>query len=436
MKVNLKKYPGLTTGKNGRLCFGGADLTNLAKKYGTPLYVISEEVFRRTCRTQRQAFEKHYPDAHISYSTKALTVKAVLRMALEEGLGLDGSSPGELFGAKAVGCPMEKTILHGNFKKDDDLAFALENNVGRIVVDSFEEIEDLDRMARKMKKTARVQVRVNPGVEAHTFELLKVGMLDSKFGLPLKNGDAFEAIRRILKKKNLEFMGIHYHIGSQILDTEPFVVSAERGMKLVKKIHDELGAPVRELNIGGGLPVRYDSKHPMPPPERFARAICGTVKKLCKEYGLDLPRIIVEPGRSVAGPAGITLYTVGPVKHIPGIRSYVSVDGGLSDNPRPGMYGATYEVVLANKPEIKGRAKKYRVCGRHCETDTLFDDAPLNDPQPGDIMAVLSTGAYNYSMSGNYNKFPRPAMVLVNKGRSRLILNRQKFEDLYIHDVE
>lgn len=436
MKVSPEKYPGLSINRRGHLEFGGADLIALAKKFGTPLYVISEDVLRQSCRERRQAFEKHYPDAHISFSTKALTIKAALRIAVEEGLGLDASSPGELYGAMSVGCPMENTILHGNFKKEEDLRFALEHGVGRIVIDSFEEIETLDRVARGMKLRARVQVRVNPGVEAHTFEMLKVGMLDSKFGLPLENGDAFAAVGRILKKKNLEFMGVHYHIGSQIFETEPFVISAERAMDFLLKIKTELGSDVRELNIGGGLPVRYDSKHPMPAPEKFARAVCGVIKARCKAHGLPLPRVILEPGRSVAGPAGITLYTIGPVKTIPGIRRYAAVDGGLSDNPRPGLYGATYEVLLARDPKPAGRVAAYRVCGRHCESDVLFDNAPLPDPKYGDILAVMSTGAYNHSMSSNYNKFPRPAMVMVKGGRAKEILRRQTYEDLYIHDID
>lgn len=435
MKVKVEKYPGLSIGNNGHLCFSGADCVRLAKQFGTPLYVISEDVFRDTCRAQRAAFEKHCPDAHISFSTKALTALALMRIAVQEGLGLDASSPGELFGALKAGCKPENTILHGNFKKAEDLEFALGKKVGRIVVDSFEEIEELDAVARRMKVRARVQVRVNPGVEAHTFELLKVGMLDSKFGLPLQNGDALEAVRRILKKKNLDFMGVHYHIGSQILDPSPFRIAAERAMEFLLALRREAGATVRELNIGGGLPVRYDSRHPMPTPEQFARQVCGTVKKMAKDNGLDMPRIILEPGRSVAGPAGITLYTVGPVKHIPGIRDYVTVDGGLSDNVRPGLYGATYDGLLANKAASAARMKPFRVCGRHCETDTLFQSLHLPDPAYGDILAVLSTGAYNYSMSSNYNKFPRPAMVAVSKGKARLIMERETYADLYRKDL-
>ena len=435
MTVKVEKYPGLSVGDNGHLQFSGADCVSLAKKFGTPLYVISEDVLRDTCRIQRAAFEKYFPDAHISFSTKALPAVAVMRIAVQEGLGLDASSPGELFGALKAGCDPENTILHGNFKKTEDLVFALENRVGRIVIDSFEEIEALDKVARAMKTTARVQVRVNPGVEAHTFEMLKVGMLDSKFGLPLENNDALNAVARIVKKKHLEFMGIHYHIGSQILDPVPFRVSAERAMNFLHKLHQKLGVQVRELNIGGGLPVRYGSSHPMPAPGKFADQVCGAVKKLCADFGLELPRIILEPGRSVAGPAGITLYTVGPVKHIPGIRDYVSVDGGLSDNVRPGLYGATYDVLLANKAAAKTSRKKYRVCGRHCETDNLFNDLALADPQYGDIMAVLSTGAYNFSMSSNYNKFPRPAMVLVSRGKARLIMERESYADLYRKDI-
>lgn len=434
MKVKIDKYPGLSIGKNGGLCFGGADLVKLAQQHGTPLWVMSEDVLRQSLQGIKSAFEKAYPDVAPVFATKAMSVKAVLKIAVQEGFGLDVASPGELFGGRASGCAAANMFLHGNFKKQEELEEALAAGVGRIVVDSFDEIEILDRVAGRMKKKAAVIMRANPGVEAHTFEQVKTGQLDSKFGLPVETGDALEGVRRILSKKNLVFKGIHLHIGSQILDPDPFHVAACRAMDFVVELKRSLGADVDDLDLGGGYPVRYASDHPLPPPAHFARAICSAVKASCKEHGLRRPRLIVEPGRAVVGPSALTLYTVGPVKHIPGVRDYVSIDGGLSDNPRPVMYGSVYEVLLANRPGAAGAMKTYRISGRHCETDTMFDNVLLPSPVYGDTLAVLTTGAYNHALSSNYNKFPRPAMVLVSKGKADVILRRETVDELYSHD--
>ncbi len=434
MAIRIDRYPG-TGVKRGKLYFGGADVTKLAKEYGTPLYVIDETTLRNRCREYRTAFEQRYDNVTVLLACKALTTIAVSGIVSDEGFGLDVASTGEMYGGIKAGADTSMMFLHGSYKKEEELAQALKWGIGTVVVDSLLEAKTLDRVARGMKTKARVIIRVTPGVEAHTHEMIQTGKLDTKFGVPIEGGAASEIVGAVSKMKGLDFTGLHYHIGSQILDVEPFRVSVRRVAGLIAEVVEKYGVEIRDLDVGGGYPVRYTSKQALPAPDKFAAAICGTLKKEMKAAGLPLPHLYLEPGRSVVGPAGITLYTVGPVKEIPGVRTYVSVDGGLSDNPRPALYDAEYEAVIAGRADTKRGLKKYRVSGRHCETDTLIKEIALADPKPGDIMAVFSTGAYNYSMAGNYNKFPRPAVVLVNNGKSDIIVERETIEDLYAKDV-
>jgi len=434
LSVKVEKYEGASI-KRGKLHFGGANVISLAGEFGTPLYVIDEGVFRDRCRSYREAFESRYSPVKVLLASKALITLATTRIAREEGLGMDVASIGEMRGALKAGVPAGEMFFHGNFKKEEELEEALRRGIGRIVVDSHTEADTLDSVARRLNVKARVLLRITPGVEAHTHEMIQVGKLDTKFGVPLEGGAAEKLIIKIVKKRGLDFMGIHYHIGSQILDVEPFRVSIRKAVDFLSHINNRLGIRVRELDVGGGYPVRYSSKQPLPKPDRFAAAICSTLKKEVKEAGIEPPALYLEPGRSIAGPAGITLYTVGPVKEIRGVRRYVSVDGGMSDNPRPALYDAEYDAVIASRPDSKQDKKKYRVCGRHCETDTLIPEISLPGPRPGDILAVFSTGAYNYTMSGNYNMFPRPAMVLVKDGKAELIVEREKVDKLFAGNV-
>jgi diaminopimelate decarboxylase len=430
VKVKVEKYPAMSV-KGGHLYFGGADTVGLAKKFGTPLYVFDEAVFRGNCRAFRKAFESRYEDTAVFFACKANAMLAAMRLAVAEGLGLDVASVGELAGAVRAGADPEKLIFHGNYKKEEEIEEALRIGVGRIVLDSDFEADTCDSVAKRLGVKARVMLRVTPGIDAHVHELVQVGKLDSKFGVPLKGGEALRLVGRIAKKKNLEFMGIHCHIGSQILDDEPHKLAVKRMVAFMAELRDEFGILVSDLDIGGGFPVRYDSKQGLPAPDLFAAAVCPILRSELRTKGLPEPRLMLEPGRGIAGPAGLTLYSIGPVKAIPGVRNYASVDGGLSDNPRPGLYGSLYEAVIANRMgETKGN-KKYRISGRHCETDTLIPEIELADPRPGDILAVLTTGAYNYSMSGNYNKFPRPATVLVSGGKPEVVVRRETNEDLY-----
>jgi diaminopimelate decarboxylase len=434
VKVKPEKYP-FAGIKNGRLTFGGADVAAMAKKFGTPLYLFDEDGFRSRCRSFKTAFESGYGDVLVLFASKSLTTLAALAIASDEGLGLDVASMGELTGAERVGADMSKVVLHGSFKKEEELERAMRAGVGRIVLDSALEADTADKVARRLGAKAKVMLRVTPGIEAHVHEMVQVGKLDSKFGVPLEGGAAKALIGHILKKRNLEFMGIHYHIGSQILETEPFRAAVARAAAFMSELKSDYGLTVRDLNIGGGYPVRYDSAQAMVSEEKFAAAVCGSLKKELRGRNLEAPRLMLEPGRGVAGPAGMTVYAIGPVKSIPGVRNYINVDGGLSDNPRPALYGSVYEAVIAERPLDRKGVKKYRVSGRHCETDTLISEIELPDPKPGETLAVFSTGAYNHSMSGNYNKFPRPATVLLRGGKPEIAVRRETEADLYACDT-
>lgn len=434
MRVKPEKYVSVEVRK-GRLYFGGADTVELAKRFGTPLYLIDENAFRGACRAFAEAFGSRYGNAKVFFACKANAALATMRMATEEGLGLDVASVGELAGALRSGADPENLLLHGNYKKEDELEYALRAGVGRIVLDSEFEADTLDRVARKIGRRARVMLRVTPGVEAHVHEMVQVGKLDTKFGVPLEGGTARKLVGAIVKKRGLEFTGIHFHIGSQILDMEPYRVAVRRAVEFMEEVRDAFGVETKDLDIGGGYPVRYDSAQVLPAPDKFAAAICGALKEELKKRDLAGPRLMLEPGRSIAGPAGMTLYTIGPVKQIPGVRNYIAVDGGLSDNPRPALYGSSYETVIANRPKDSKGMKKYRVSGRHCETDTLFPEVSLPSPKSGEILAVFTTGAYNYSMSSNYNKFPRPATVLLRDGKASIAMRRETVDDLYCCDT-
>jgi diaminopimelate decarboxylase len=434
MKVRPERYQSVEV-RNGRLFFGGADTVALAQKFGTPLYVIDDNALRAACRAFRAAFEKRYENVTVLFAVKANAALAVMRTVVEEGLGLDVASLGELEGASRAGADMENVFFHGNYKKADEIETALRAGIGRIVLDSELEADAADAAARKLGTKARVLLRVTPGIEAHVHEMVQVGRLDTKFGVPLEGGAAAALAGKILRKRNLVFYGVHFHIGSQILESEPFKLAVMKGVGLVAELRERYGAPVREFDIGGGYPVRYDSKQSLPTPDEFAAAVCGTLKRELDRHGLPAPRLLLEPGRSIAGPAGMTLYTIGPVKNIPGVRNYIAVDGGLSDNPRPALYGSLYEAVVANRPLDSKGLKKYRVCGRHCETDTLVPELELPDPRPGEVLSVFTTGAYNYSMSGNYNKFPRPATVMLRNGRPELAIRRETVDDLFDCDI-
>jgi diaminopimelate decarboxylase len=414
---------------HGVLEIGGCDAVQLARRFGTPLYLLDEDCFRQTCRSYRRAFESRYPDVLIAFAGKAFLTTALCRIAHQEGLGLDVASAGELHTALKAGFPTERLFLHGSNKSPDELEMGVQHRVGRIVVDSLPEIADLQSVALRLGAVADVLVRVTPGVQVNTHTHVQTGKVDSKFGLCIVDGSAREGVSRLLASPNLRFRGIHCHIGSQILDLAPFREAAEMMLDFAADLHAGLGVAIADLDLGGGLGVHYQSSDQPPSLDDYAETVVSAVRSRCDARSLPLPRLLQEPGRRLVGEAGTTLYTVGVVKQIPGVRTYVSVDGGLSDNPRPALYGARYEAIVANKA-AQPSTQTVTIVGKHCESDVLIFDLPTPPIAPGDILAVQTTGAYNHSMASNYNRLPRPAAVLVSRGRADLMVRREVLADL------
>jgi len=411
----------------GHLVIGGCDTVELAREFGTPLLVIDEACLRDRCRAFRQAFG---PD-NVLYAGKAFLMQAICRIVAEEGLGLDVVSGGELFTALSAGFPTEKLYFHGNNKAQEELEQALAAGVGRIVVDNFRELELLSALAvRNGDHPVGVLLRLTPGIEAHTHEYIRTGQIDSKFGFALGNGQADEAVARVASSSRLHMVGLHCHIGSQVFSLEPYAEAAAVMMDFAARVYRQTGLAVQELDLGGGFGIYYAEGDQPRAPEEYARAIKQVVAQKAAAHGLPEPRILVEPGRAIIGPAGTTLYTVGSIKEIPGMRKYVAVDGGMADNVRPALYQARYEALLANKAD-RAAEEKVSITGKCCESgDMLIWDIWLPRAAPGDVLAVSCTGAYCYPMASNYNRLPRPAVVLVRDGKAELIGRRETYADL------
>jgi diaminopimelate decarboxylase len=417
----------------GHLEVGGCDTVELAQRFGTPLYVLDEECLRRTCRDYRRAFESRYPNVHISFSSKAFMTAAVCCLVAQEGLGIDVSSGGELRTALHAGIAPDHIFMHGSNKSAAEMEMAVVNGVGRLGIDHLAEIDGLQAVAGAHGAELNVLLRVAPGVTADTHTHIQTGKVDSKFGFSLVGGAAMEAAAKALQAPNLRLRGINCHIGSQILDLDPFCEAATMMVDFAAQVRDELGVTFSDLDLGGGIGVRYREGDQPPSLDEYAEAVTGAVKERCRLRDFPIPRLIQEPGRKIVGEAGTTLYTIGVIKTIPGIRTYVSVDGGLSDNPRPALYDAKYDAIVANKA-AQPRTNTVTISGKHCETDTLIADLEVPKLAPGDILAVQTTGAYNYSMSSNYNRLPRPAVVLVRDGEADVIVERESLEDLLRQD--
>jgi diaminopimelate decarboxylase len=431
-----------TINSQGRLEVGGCDTVELAERFGTPLYVVDEEALRRRCQDYRAAFSAESPDAKVAYATKAFLSKAVARLVHEEGLDLDVASLGELLTVAAAGVPMAKVTLHGNYKKDDEIDRALDLQVGLVALDSLDECRQLAALAARRGMRQRAVLRVAPGIDGHTLDAISTGRNDTKFGVTVENGAAAAAVEECLRLGGVELVGLHAHIGSQILGLDPFALLGRKMVELTAALRHRCGWSPQLLVLGGGLGIRYTDADQPPSVANLARALFGAVREEAARRGLQLPRLGVEPGRSITGECGLTLYRVGPVKTVPigddprsgPTRTYASVDGGLSDNPRPLMYGARYPVLLANRA-LEAPAMEVCVSGRHCETDTLCESVRLPPPRPGDVIAVLATGAYNHAMASNYNAFYRPPVVFVRSGDARLVVRRETQEDLLARDV-
>jgi diaminopimelate decarboxylase len=418
---------------SGVLTVAGVDVREVAAQFGTPAYVLDEEDFRARCRAWRDAFA----GGDVYYAGKAFLCTAIARWVAQEGLSLDVCTGGELAVALKAGFPAERLLFHGNNKSVAELERGVGAGVGRFVVDSFVELDRLAEVAERNGVRQRVYVRVTPGVEAHTHEYVQTGQEDQKFGFSLASGAAAEAVRRVLALPSLELVGLHCHIGSHIFDVHGFKLAAHRMVTLLAAVRDEHGLELPELDLGGGQGIAYTAADDPMDVFEYADGLRAIVEKECAAVGLAVPRLAVEPGRALAGPSTVTLYEVGTVKELPGLRTYVSVDGGMSDNIRTALYDARYTAVLASRASQADPAN-VTLCGKHCESgDIVVHDVPLpGDLAPGDLVAVPASGAYHRSMASNYNHVPRPPVVAVKDGAARLVVRRETEADLLALDVE
>lgn len=423
---------------NGNLNIGGINCQDLAKEYGTPLYVMDKAYIEDMCKIYSQTLEREYGEGLITYASKAFSCKEIYRIINGVGIGADSVSAGELYTAKSVGFPMEKICFHGNNKLYGELEFAIKNKVGYIVIDSYTEADDIDEICQNLNVKQNVLIRVNPGVEAHTHHFIQTAKVDSKFGFSISCGEAEEVISYVKSKKNLNLLGLHCHIGSQIFENKSFSLAVEKMTDFYKYLLDKYSIVFDVLNLGGGFGIWYsegDSKKSCNDYAEYIKNISVTLKKCISEKGIKKPYLILEPGRSIVGEAGITLYTIGRIKEIKDIKNYIAIDGGMFDNPRYALYQAKYTVVAANKMNIKPTTQ-YSIAGKCCESgDLIAEDVMLPEMKEGDLIAVLSTGAYNYSMSSNYNRNPVPAVVMVENGKSYYAVKPQTFDDIVRNDV-
>jgi len=424
------KLRGTMRVQSGHLFIGGCDAVELAKRFGTPLYVLDEAFFRARARAYIEGFTETYPDFKVVYAGKALLTTAICRIVEEEGLYLDVVSGGELYTALYAGFPPDRIVFHGNNKSPAELKMALDYGVHRIVVDNLQELEILSQLTMATGREASILIRVTPGVEAHTHSYVKTGQIDSKFGLAIQTGQAYQAAQRALALERVRLAGFHCHIGSQIFDVRSYEAALEVMFDFFAELKAELGLVPHEVNLGGGLGIRYVDGDVSMDPKAFAAHLSQAVRREAQKRDLPLPVILVEPGRSIVGEAGTTLYTIGSIKEIPGVRTYVAVDGGMADNPRVALYQARYEALVANKADDPP-CQVVSIAGKCCESgDMLIWDLKTPRLEPGDILAVFATGAYNYSMASNYNRLPRPAMVLVADGTADVIVERESYADL------
>lgn len=419
----------------GHFTVAGFDTVSLAKTYGTPLYVLDEDKVRAMCRRYLNSAGAYFKKARILFASKALSFKEIYRIADSEGLCADTVSAGEIYTALSAGFPAEKIYFHGNNKTCDDLTYAVESGVGCIIADNCAELDMLDDICREKGKTQAVVLRVTPGIDPHTHVKISTGRVDSKFGNAIETGQALDAVKYALSKKNLHLVGLHCHVGSQSFDPQPFLDAADIMMRFLAEIRDKTGTALQVLNLGGGFGVRYVPDQQNLDIDRMLSAISERVQHNCKEFALEEPELNFEPGRSLVAAAGVTLYTVGNIKTIPGYKSYVSIDGGMADNPRYALYQAPYYALIANKAD-KDMDFTADIAGRCCESgDLIQEHSLLQAPEKGDILAVCVTGAYNYSMASNYNRLPRPALVLVGENGARLGIRRETLEDLVKNDL-
>jgi len=416
----------------GHLLIGGCDSVELAAEFGTPLYVFDELSLRRKCAEFKEEFGQRYADTAVIYAGKAFINKALLLLLKEEGLGLDVVSAGELGIAREAGFPLDMVYFHGNNKSAEELKLASKWNIGRIVVDNFHELTMLGEMTKEPGDTPDILLRLSPGIDPHTHQYIATGVIDTKFGFPLANGD--EAVAQAISS-NLNLVGLHFHLGSLLFDTEPYERAIELILSFAAEMKSKHGFELKELNIGGGFAVQYTLDSPAPPLSTYAEVIASKIVSQCRELQLALPQLVIEPGRAIVGQAGVALYQVGVVKEIPDVRCYVSVDGGMADNIRPALYGSQYEALVANKASA-AEVKKVTIAGKFCESgDILVKDINLPLISTGDFIAIPDCGAYCLPMASNYNASFKPAIVMVKDGKARLIRRRETIDDLTGCDI-
>lgn len=426
----------LSVNEKNHLAFAGVDTVDLAAKYGTPLMLMDEHKIREKCEIYREAMKKYFtPDSMPLFASKSLSFKYIYKIVNSENIGIDCVSAGEIYTAVQAGFPMEKAYFHGNSKTDADIRFAIESKVGTFVCDSIEEVSVVDAIAGQMGVKQKILLRITPGIDPHTHKKISTGSVDSKFGVAIDTKQAYGLVEKTLKLQNIELMGYHCHIGSQIFEYDPFCEAARIMIKFIADTKEMFGYEAKELNLGGGMGVRYTEEDPEIDYDANIKGIADIVKELCAEYSLDMPRILMEPGRSIVADAGMTLYTAGYLKEITGLKNYISIDGGMTDNPRFTLYQSPYTVLLANR---MNEEKNYKctVAGRCCESgDIIQEDVMMPKPKRNDTIAVLTTGAYNYAMASHYNKVPKPAVVMLKDGEDFVVIKRETLADMIANEV-
>ncbi len=420
---------------HNHLTMSGVDVCDIAEKYKTPLYLMDENLIRENCRIYKKALDENYENGLVLYASKAFSCLYMYKIIMEEGLGVDVVSGGELYTALSAGFPADKIYFHGNNKTPDELEYAISNNVGRIVVDNQYELENIQNIAEKTNKNVSVLFRIKPGIDAHTHEAIMTGQIDSKFGFAIENNEAFEIIEKAINCSHIKIAGLHCHIGSQIFDVAPFIECAQVMMKLIADIKDKYDIEIDELNLGGGFGIKYIASDDPIDYGEYIRCVANTINGICQTENIKKPKILMEPGRSIVGEAGITLYTVGAIKDIKDVRKYVSINGGLGDNPRYALYQAEYTVCLPEKMDAP-LYETVTIAGKCCESgDIIAKDIMVPEINVGDLLCVFSTGAYNYSMASNYNRIPRLPVVMIKDGTDKLVIKRETYEDIIKNDI-
>lgn len=420
---------------NNQLTIGGVKAVDLIREYGSPLYVFDETLIREYCRDYRKYFKCDENNNRVAFAGKAFLTVQMCKLLKEENMSLDVVSGGELYTAYKAGFPLEKIMFHGNNKTLEEIELGVKLGVGNFVVDNYYEMDTLNKIAESYGKVQNIYLRITPGIEAHTHDYIKTGQIDSKFGFAPIGTVIEDAVEKAINLENIRLVGIHCHIGSQIFELQPYEDAVEVMLGLVKKIKEKHGYFIKEVDFGGGFGIYYSKGDKPKTTKEYCEAIIKKVDEVCSRTGQDRPIITIEPGRSIVANAGTTIYTVGAVKDIPGVRKYVSVDGGMTDNIRPALYNADYECVIANRVHGE-REECVTIAGKCCESgDILLENVNLPEVSTGDILAVMTTGAYGYSMSNNYNRIPKPAVVMVADGDSRLICRRESYEDVLKNDI-